>query len=103
MAKKKNQKKDDLLEYKKLCGKSIDLATSVHIDLEERLRSIIQESRADYTDLLAIKGVLDHTMRRVSNLQEIDARIRRLISVGDDFMEEASFAFPFEPDRIITD
>lgn len=103
--KKPEQQKaqDKLLQYRELCIKAVDMSVSILTDLEGKVKTSIRDSQTDYAGLLAVKGVLDHTMSQVSEIQEIDGRIRRLISVDNDFMERASNAFPFEPDRIISE
>lgn len=85
---------DKSLELRGLTLRAMSMARDVMGGLEGKVKKCIIDGDMDYASMLAVKGVLNEAMKTVSEIQELDARIRRLISEGDDdFMEEASNAF----------
>jgi len=62
--------------------------------LEAKVKDLIQGGEITYDEMLSVKAVLDEAGRTIEDIQELDGRIRRLISQGpEDSMEKAALAF----------
>ena len=94
---------DKLQDQRTLIIEVSNVGLKIMKDAERKLKGEILEGNITYGSALALKMALDFNMRSIMQIQEIDTRMRRLISENNDIMEEASNAFPLDPERVVTD
>jgi len=96
-------KPDRTLDHRQYVIRSITMTKDIMGGLEAKVKDLIRDGQIDYAQMLSIKAVLDEAVRTIEDIQELDARIRHLISQGpEDSMEKAAYAF-LDKDRVITD
>ncbi len=96
-------KPDKTLDHRQVVIRSIGMTRDIMNGLEAKVKDLIRDGEIDYAQMLSVKAALDEATRTIEDIQELDARIRRLISEGDDdFMEEASNAF-LDKTIVVTD
>jgi len=94
--------KDPLQDQKVVSLKACALALNTTKYLEEQIKAMIRDGKLNYADLLSVKSILDCNLLAVSELQEIDVRIRRLISMEEWEMGKMSNAF-LDKTIVVTD
>lgn len=96
-------KPDKTLDHRQVVIRSIGMTRDIMNGLEAKVKDLIRDGEIDYAQMLSVKAALDEATRTIEDIQELDARIRRLISQGpEDSMEKAALAF-LDKDRVITD
>ncbi len=85
---------DKTLEHRQFVLRSVGMTREILGGLEAKVKDLIQGGEITYDEMLSVKAVLDEAGRTIEDIQELDGRIRRLISQGpEDSMEKAALAF----------
>jgi len=85
---------DKTLDHRQFVLRSVGMTRDILTGLEGKVKDLIRDGQITYDEMLSVKAVLDEATRTIEDIQELDSRIRRLISQGpEDSMEKAALAF----------